>query len=278
MTSFVPRPSRLAFVLCFLVSFIVGTVASSAQTLHEINKANGLYEVLIDIGPGFTDAMKSIPGPLPKNYQEALAIATVGGFNPDKMERAVELRMGDKLTTTDLSELGAFYTSPLGKHVTDLEIQASRPEAEASKAIEGKRILAELPIKDPARLELYRKIADDLRVVDLGEAIALNVGYAMIAGMQSAAKNPLSDQQMMDIMHEQSPHIRPEIERTLMEGSAYTYRDLSLSDLKLYSKFLTSSAGHRYYDQLLMALGAVVADETRAFGHRLSAALGSSKA
>ncbi|ESZ33506.1 hypothetical protein X733_15440 [Mesorhizobium sp. L2C067A000] len=278
MTSFASPLTRVVLVLCSFVALTAGTVAAPAQTLSEINKANGFHEMLMGIGPGIAAATKSIPEPLPANFQDALSVALEGAFDAVKMETAIESRMADRLSATDLSDLAAFYASPLGKHVTALEIQSSGPEGRQGKKTEGKQILAELPTKDPARLELYRKIIDDISAVDTGEAIALNMSYAMVTGMLGAAGKPLSDEQIMALVRQQSVKIRQNIEQNAMQGSAYTYLDLSLGDLRLYSTFLASAAGSRYYDQMLTAFGMVMTEEARSFGHRLFVALGYRKA
>ena len=63
-----------------------------------------------------------------------------------------------------------------------------------------------------------------------------------------------------------------------MESAAYIYRDMSMAGLRLYEAFLASPAGGRYYDQMQVALGAVMTDEARSFGHRFFVAVGYRKA
>lgn len=268
----------MALVLSCLAALIAGAVAAPAQTISEINKANGFHEMLMGIGPGFTAAMKSAPGTPPQKVQDALAAALEGAFDADKMEAAIEARMADKLPAKDLSDLASFYASPLGKRVTVLEIQAATPQDRERKKIEGPKILGELPSRDPARLELYKKIMDDLSAVDTGEAVALNMGYAMLSEMLGAAGKPLPDDQIMALMRQRSEGLRHDIETDVMQGAAYIYRDLPLEDLKLYEAFLASPAGSHYYDQMQIALGAVMTDEARSFGHRFFVALGYRKA
>ena len=275
MTSFVPPLTRLAFALCCLVSL---TVAAPAQTLHEINKANGFHEMLTAIGPGFVAAVKSAPETPPQKVQDALAAAMEGAFDANKMEAAIEARMVDKLPAKDLSDLASFYASPLGKQVTALEIQASTPAERERKTIEGPKILGELPSRDPDRLAQYRQIVDDLSAVDTGEAVALNMGYAMLSEMLGAAGKPLPDDQIMALLRQRSEGLRHDIETDVMVSVAYIYRDLPLDDLKLYGAFLASPAGRHYYDQMQVALGAVMTDEARSFGHRFFVALGYRKA
>jgi hypothetical protein len=276
MPSFVPPLTRMALVLYCLVPLIAGTVAAPAQTISEINKANGFHEMLMGLGPSIVTGMKSVPGP--EKVKEALSAAAEGAFDADKMEIAIETRMDGQLQPADLSNLAAFFASPLGKRVTALEIRASDPQSAERKKTEGPRILAELQAGDPARLALYRKIIDDISAVDMAEAIALNMGYAMVSGMLAAAGQPLSDEQIMALVHKQAANFREKAEKGIMEGSAFTYRDLSLEDLRLYEAFLASPAGSHYYDRMQTALGAVMADEARSLGQRFFVALGYRKA
>ncbi|WP_027057985.1 DUF2059 domain-containing protein [Mesorhizobium loti] len=275
MTSFVRSLTRMALALCCLVSL---TMAAPAQTISDINKANGFHEMLMGIGPGFVAAVKSAPGMPPQKVRDALAAAMEGAFDPAKMEAAIETRMADKLTAKELSDLASFYASPLGKQVTALEIQAAAPQAREAKKIEGAKILGELPSRDPARLAQYKKIMDDLSAVDTGEAVALNMGYAMLSEMLGAAGKPLPDDQIMALLRKQTEGLRRDIDTDVMESAAYIYRDLPLADLKLYEAFLASPAGNHYYDQMQVALGAVMTDEARSFGHRFFVALGYRKA
>ena len=278
MTSFASPLTRIVLVFFSFVALTAGTLAVSAQTIRDINKANGFHESLMSIRPNIANATKSIPMPLSKKFEEAWSDAVQGSFDADKMEAAIESRMAGNLTEKDLSDLASFYASPLGKRVTALEIQASTPEERKRKKIDGPKILAELQTKEPARLELYRKIMEDLSSVDMGEAIALNVAYAMTAGMLGAAGKPLKDEQIMGLVKQQAAKLRETIEKNVMEGSAYTYRDLPLDELRLYSAFLLSPAGSRYYDQMLAAMAVVMGDEARSFGHRFFVALGYRKA
>ena len=119
---------------------------------------------------------------------------------------------------------------------------------------------------------------DDISAVDTGEAVALNMGYAMLSEMLGAAGKPLPDDQIMALLRKQTEGLRRDIDSDAMESAAYVYRDMSMADLKLYAASLASPAGGRYYDQMQDALGAVMTDEARSFGHRFFVALGYRKA
>lgn len=278
MRLFVGPLRRLAPVFYCLATIVIGTLAAQAQTLTEVNKSNGFHDTLAAVRPNFANSINSIPLPLSKKFKEAWSDALESSFDADKMEAAIEAKMAGKLTGAELSELASFYASPLGKHVTALEVQATGPQAKENKKAEGPRILAELQAKDPERLQLYKKIMEDLSAIDMGEAMALNVGYAMVTGMFAAAGQPSNDEQIMALVRQQSTKLREKIEKGVMEGNAYTYRDLSTDDLRQYSAFLVSPTGSHYYDQMLTALGAVLGDEARAFGLQLFVNLGLRKA
>ncbi|AMY01094.1 DUF2059 domain-containing protein [Mesorhizobium ciceri] len=271
-----PPWMRIAGALFGFVVLMAGSQPASAQTLEEINKASGFHEMLAGLGPSIVAGIKSVPGP--EKVKEALSAAAEGAFDADRMEKAVEARMTGRLQPVDLTDLAAFFDSPLGRRVTALEIQASDPQAVGRKKIEGPKILGGLQAGDPARLALYRKIVDDTSAVDMAEAIALNMGYAMVSGMLAAAGQPLSDQQIMVLVHKQAGNLREKAEKGIMEGNAFAYRDLSLDDLRLYAAFLASPAGSHYYDRMQTALGAVMTDEARSLGQRFFVALGYRKA
>ncbi|TPK70870.1 DUF2059 domain-containing protein [Mesorhizobium sp. B2-4-15] len=276
MSSFVSHSTRMAFALYCLVLLIAGTVAAPAQTISDINKANGFHEMLAGIGPSVVTGIKSVPGP--QKVKEALSAAAEGAFDADKMEKAIEARISGQLQPAELTDLAAFFASPLGKRVTGLEIQASDPQALERRKIEGPKILAELQAGDPTRLALYRKIIEDISAVDMTEAMTLNASYAVVSGMLAAAGQPLSDQQIMALVHKQAGNVREKAEKRIMENTAFAYRDLSLDDLGLYEAFLASPAGSHYYDQMQVALGAAITDEARSLGQRLFVALGYRKA
>lgn len=272
MSSFLPPLTRIALVLYCLAPLIAGPMDARAQTISEINKANGFHEMLVGIGPSITTGMKSVPGP--EKVKQALSDAAEGAFDADRMEKAIEARMSGQLQPAELSDLATFFASPLGKRVTALEIQASDPQAVERRKTEAPAIVAGLQSNDPARLALYRKIMDDVSAVDINEAVAMNMGYAMVSGMLAAAGQPLSDQQIMALVQKQAGNFREKAEKEIVEGTAFAYRDLSLDDLGLYEAFLASPAGSRYYDRMQTALGAVMTDEARSLGQRFFVALG----
>jgi hypothetical protein len=104
------------------------------------------------------------------------------------------------------------------------------------------------------------------------------MGYAMLTEMLGAAGKPLPEDQVMALLRKQTEGLRRDIDSDAMESAAYIYRDMSMADLRLYEAFLASPAGGRYYDQMQVALGAVLTDEARSFGHRFFVALGYRKA
>lgn len=256
----------------------VGITAAVAQTLRDVNNANGFHEFLEGIEAGFADSYKFVPEPKPQGFQDAWNLAAEGAFDADRLQLAIEERMANSLTGPQLSELSTFFASPLGRRVTEMEIAASRPEIAERKKIEGAKILAELPSKDPERLALYRQTMEDIGTLEVGEAIGLNVSYSVVAGIMAAAGKSMSDKEMMALVRPQVATLRKQIEQQVLQSSSFAYRDLALEELRTYSYFLKSPAGRRYYDDMMAALNTVLSEEARSFGQRLFVALGLRKA
>lgn len=275
-------PSRcsihFALVLCTVAMIVIGITAASAQTLRDVNNANGFREMLLGIEADFANSFKFVPEPKPEGFQDAWSIAAEGAFDADRLQSAIEARMAKLLTEGELSELAAFFSSPLGRRVTELEMAMSHPDNTERKKTDGARILADLPSEDRERLALYWQMAEDIGGIELGEAISLNVAYSVLAGMMAAAGRSMSDEDMMALVRSRLTTLRQQIEQQILQASAFGYRDLALDELRAYSDFLKSPAGSRYYGQMTAAFSTVVSEEARSFGQRLFVAFGLRKA
>lgn len=258
---------------------MAGDFGATAQTISDINKATGLREALVAARAEFTNAVDIVlPKPLPEAFEDAWTTASETAFDPDTMLAAIEANMAGKLSPAELGELAAFFASSLGQRVTEIDLAAIRSPRSEQDTLAGKRIVEDLASTDPARLAVFRKIIDDLNMVDNLEAITLNFFYALVAGMNAAEGQSLPDDAMAAAARMLSADVRENAEDRVLASSAFDYRELQFTELEDYAHFLASPAGGRYYDLAFHALGTVLADEARAFGNRLFVALGYRKA
>jgi len=93
-------------------------------------------------------------------------------------------------------------------------------------------ILAELIEKKAPRLDAYTDMIDALGAIDNEVAAAMNLNYAIYAGMSQSGKLPyqLSEAEILELVVSQQDMLRAHIRDKIYTMFAYTYRDLSLSE------------------------------------------------
>lgn len=267
----------IALAVVFL-SLAVPVFTQSAPTLRDINGINGFDEMVEQLETSFRGALDRYPGPKPEPLVEAWKVAQEGAFDSARMAAELEGAMAAQLKPKEIAALLDYFKSDFGMRVSRLEIAATRPDVQQEKDAEGAILYADLEAKDPERLALYDRLIDKMQAVDVGEAIALNVAYAMVSAMLGASKQPATDEQIAAVVKQNAASLRANILDSITSSTAWTYRDLSLDDMRKYVAFLETPEAQRYYQAAMMALDRTLTDEARAFGNRLMIALGQRKA
>lgn len=270
--------ARLSIATAFVLALCASAIAQTAPTLREINSINGFDQAVQQYRPMVAKAIDNIPGQKPEPLVDGWQHAVSATFDPTTMIPEIEALMSPKLSQSDLTTLFAFYDSDFGRKISALEVAAQARQARGERLEEGAAIYATLAEKDPERLALYTRLIDGLQAVDVGEATALNVTYAMVSGMMGAAKQPATDDQIAAIVKNATPTLREAVEEACRSSTAYAYRDLSIEDLRRYVEFLETPEGRRYYAVGMNSLGKVVTSEALKFGHSLMVAMGQRKA
>lgn len=269
---------RVVALAVVLVSLAVPALAQSAPTLRDVNGINGFDEMVEQLETSFRSALDKYPGPKPEPLVEAWKEAQDGAFDVERMIAELEGVIATQLKPEEIAVLLDHFKSDFGMRISLLEIAATRPDVQQAKDTEGSTLYAELEEKDPERLALYDRLIEDMQAVDIGEAIGLNMTYAMVSAMLGAAKQPVTDEQIAAVVKQNAATMRAAIEDSVTSSTAWTYRDLGLDDMRKYVAFLETPAARRYYQASMMALDRVLTDEARAFGNRLMIALGQRKA
>lgn len=265
----------------FMLVGAASVASAQTPTIAEINTLSGLDYALEQIGEGFDTIPPEIEkATVTERLKEAWAFAQEGLFEGAALRSAINARVGGKFTAKQLSELHEFYSSPFGRHVTELEKPSYDIERQEAIKAEGARMLAEIRDGDQVRLALYQQIAEDLAAFETTEAVAMNMAYAMLAGMFAAAESPVapSEELLTQLLQGERAKMHAEIEDSVLGQFAYCYQTLSLDDVEKYAQFLATETARRYYAETTQALDQVLAPAARTFGERLATALGQRKA
>src|SRR5258708_14531684 len=81
-------------------------------------------------------------------------------------------------------------------------------------------------------------------------------------------------QAMDSAMQQMRPAMMAQVKERVWLSLAYTYRDASVSELRQYLAFLTSSGGKKLYGSIVPAMNKVLIKAGGEFGHALMRELG----
>src|SRR5262249_31400950 len=148
-------------------------------------------------------------------------------------------------------------------------------EAPMGKAGE---LLEELKNK-PERAEILKLMESSLRLTESSTDRALNMARAAAIGMAAADESTTAlPADVIEAIDSAMQQLRPALTAQLKErvslSLAYTYRDASVSELRQYLAFLTSSAGKELYGAIVPAMNKVLVKAGGDFGHALMKELG----
>lgn len=269
---------RVLALVAVLLSLAVPAYAQSTPTLRDIHRINGFDEAVAELEYSFRGALDQYPGAKPERLVDAWRVAQEGAFDTERLIPELEAVVAGRLKPEEIAVLLDFFKSDLGMRISRMEIAATRPEVQETKDAEGAALYARLATEDPERLALYTRLIDTLQSVDVGEAIALNMTYAIVSAILGAANQPATDEQIAAVVRQNTATLRADIEKHAASNTAWIYRDVGMEDMRRYAAFLETPEAKRYYATILLAFDRVFTAEARAFGNKLMIALGQRKA
>ncbi len=276
-----------AITLVFAVGFAAVGLAAEAKgpdRLPELIKLVGLDVAFDHMGDGIKAGAKQLA--LRKGSENTdywgkvltgLDPAADRAFAPDALRREFLFAMDGRLSKADFDTIFAFYKSPLGARMTALENARITAGAEAPMGKAGE-LLEELKNK-PERGEVLKLMESSLQLTESSTDRAFNMARAVAIGMAAADEKttalPADAIQAIDsAMQQMRPAMMAQVKERVWLSLAYTYRDASVSELRQYLAFLTSSGGKKLYGSIVPAMNKVLIKAGGEFGHALMRELG----
>jgi|GEM_PF-2871165 len=244
--------------------------ASSRDASAELLRLLG-YDVYVQgVSEALRDTDNAISGD-GSGLSVAWDLAASETFPPEKMLSEIVAAIDGTIDAAHIAEATSFLTSDLGRRVTQLEMEAQKPGQSGRVDQEGAALLAALIASDDDRLEAYTRMIEALGAIDAGVASAMNLNYAIYAGMSQSGLLPyhLSEAELLELVASQRDMMRADIQDQMYMTFAFTYRDLSDQDLAQYMAFLTSKSGRAVYSAINLATDDVMGRRAHLFGARL---------
>jgi hypothetical protein len=202
----------------------------------------------------------------------AVDAAAAHGFRIDVFEAPALNALAQNLDAAEIAKIDAFLHSDLGKRmVADDVASATMGEANIDKVMSGE-ISVPLTAK---RAALVDKLEHATRSTESTVDIFLGMGQAVAVG--TAIGSGLDQRSVAERAEKSGEASRPGLEHDMREPMrrflAYSYRDLSDSDVKHLLAFLESPAGSRYVTAYNAAMGAGYDAMGRRTGEQLGESL-----
>jgi hypothetical protein len=202
----------------------------------------------------------------------AVDAAAVHGFRIDVFEAPALNALAQNLDAAGIAKIETFLTSALGRRmVADDVASATIGEANIDKVMSGE-IAVPLTAK---RAALVDKLEHATRSTESTVDIFLGMGQAVAIG--TAIGSGLDQKRVAERAQKSGEASRAGLEHDMREPMrrflAYSYRDLSDSDVKHLLAFLESPAGSRYVTAYNAAMGAGYDAMGRRTGEQLGESL-----
>jgi hypothetical protein len=252
----------IRLVALMMLASTVGAAESAVDidTAAQIYQAAAIREqVRASLGtmPGQMRKLfsRDVSTPLSEEQLAAVTAAAERGFRIDVFETPALSALAENLDAATVIKAKAFLASDLGRRMVDADVAAATlGEANIDKVMDGELAVPSKPKRDAIVDKLVRATRSAESTVQvflsMGEAVA--VGTAIGSGLDPGA--------VAERARKSSEASRAEMEETMREPMrrflAYSYRNLSDSDLKHMLSFLESSAGKRYVTAYNASMGA----------------------
>jgi hypothetical protein len=253
------------FVL-WLVIAGAAQAQDAAKLAQRLVQMSGLEVQLRSVPKGFEEQMTALKGKVPDDLLFALADAGKVAYQPEMMAKEIATTLATTLKPAEMQKVIAWLETDVGRRVTIAEETSSSTMDEKSLARYAEATKAKPP--SAQRQKLIQDLVEVTNSVDFGATLMEGTTLGLAIGMDST--QPVEKRVGAALLKKQIEKVMPkqQVKAVLRESMpgiyAYTYREVSDSDLKSYLAILRSEDGKRVNDAITEAfLQAMVAASLR---------------
>lgn len=239
-----------AAVAVAAICFGAALVAADRETSREFLEVTGFDVAITSMQEGAMNG-PGIAGADPDAFGSEWVRLSKQVFEPDAMIEDT-LDMMEAIMPQDLVDHGmAFYGSDLGQRLVEAE-NAAHVVSDDRQMAEGEMIVTELADENPARIEEYRKMTTAIGGVEQSTRaiIEIQVRYTMAAMAAGATDFQYSEDELREILSQQSGQLENAIATSGVFGSAYVYQDFTDEEVVAYREALEDPQMRQVYEIL----------------------------
>ncbi len=194
-------------------------------------------------------------------------------YSPGVMKAVVTAHLRKHLDTSDAESVLGWFNSPLGRKITALEIESSKPEAQAELEKFAANFAQHNIPKE--KVALIRKLESALNAIDSATDIALNMAkVGAAAALAASSRDDLSSlPHVMSQVEKARPAIRDQLKQLILVSMLHTYHTLTLEEINQYLEYAQTESGSAFNRVGLEGLKKAFNDAGFYFGKSLAEVL-----
>lgn len=257
------KPSVIHYLLPLL---LLQSLLSFADDVDELMQQSGINQQIEQIEAGISPSLQEADGELPSAIMQKLEQVMLKEFAADNLKLNIRQQLQSHLSRADIKAVMKWLNSPLGKKITALEVAQSSEAAYADSSESMDTLLA-----DSERFTLMRELNKATGTSDAMLAMTIVMQEAMFYGMKASAKHgELDDAVVQHMLSMAKQQLQTQMELMAVSSLLYTYRDLSVKEIKHYIDFANSPAGKNYHQAFIQALSTAMTKAGGAVGKALA--------
>lgn len=211
--------------------------------------------------------IKNTPTKVLTNGQQLFLDFANQAYDPNRFRRNVFEHVKSTLTLEEVDLALTWLNSPLGKKITKLEAQASKPEMRVAIIDNMDDLLSQ-----EDRLELAKQLNDAARLVNASLNRVENIRTAIYLAMSLSEpeESRMSIQEIKQRVKKQRVDMTAQYEKKILATLIYTYQGLSKEELKQFIARAESERGRKYYSVMNEALNVAMVHGGNTLGELLA--------
>ena len=196
--------------------------------------------------------------------EEVFARDLMHGMALDVLEQT----LSDEL----LTHAAAFYASPLGLRLVEVENAIHMEQDSSSVRQTGDRLIEEMRVQDPLRLELFKRMSTAIDSSGMGVRATQEIQFRFLMAAAQAGVVALrfDEEGLRALLKEDEDEMRTRMAASALANSAYTYRDFTTDEVRLYTEVLEDARMREVYELMNAIQWEVMANRFEALALRMA--------
>ncbi|MBN2441591.1 MAG: hypothetical protein JXJ04_09590 [Spirochaetales bacterium] len=242
-------------IALLLIMFFFTTVVLSGEIdedpLKKLFAISGIDKQIAEI-PGMIqmeiEGVTRQGSPIPDNGYEKLLGVIGSTFQVTEILSTISTEVKKNITEPAINKLLLWYESDSGRMLTQAEENAATPQGYQEMTDSAESLLA-----DEKRVKFAKKLDNLIKATDMAMQIHENTTAAVFMAI-STVLNPSQELNMKDFkaeMSAQAVQLRTDIEQITILSFVYSYKDIEMTILEKYYKFLEQPDTRKFNESVM---------------------------